>query len=141
MTSSFACEAVERVATPDHNRGMAPRVQTPSQELRRPAFIKAWRKKAGLTLEKLAQAIEERTGYVISDGQLSRIERGETACTLDLLEAVAITLGLSDRSVLLRPPQEADPDEAVILLRQMNPNEKRRALAMLRLLKTGAEET
>lgn len=104
--------------------------------LRRPTYIRDWRKKAGLTLEEMVEALAHRVGYEISDGQLSRIERGESPYTQDVLEAIAAVLQVQSFVLLSHPPERED--EAENVLRLMTEQEKRQAAAVLRALKSRA---
>lgn len=61
-------------------------------------FIRGWREARGLTLERLA----ERIG--LTHGTLSRIERGRTAYTQPVLEALAEALGTTPASLIMRDP-------------------------------------
>lgn len=61
-------------------------------------YIRQWRDAEGLTLERLA----ERVG--LTHGTLSRIERGKTAYTQQVLEALADALGTTPASLIMRDP-------------------------------------
>lgn len=64
-------------------------------------FIREWRKHRDFTLERLA----ERIG--LTHGTLSRIERGKTAYTQPVLEAIADALGTSPANLIMRNPEKA----------------------------------
>ena len=85
-----------------------PRTTRPSRkEHRRPTFIRAWRKHEGLTLEKLSERLLVVFQLEVSDGQLSRIERGDQPYTQDLLEAIAAVLRCEPADLLRRGPEDA----------------------------------
>ena len=72
-----------------------------AKKQRAPAhFIREWRKAQDLTLEQLA----ERVG--MTHGTLSRIERGKTAYTQPVLEALAEALGTDPASLIMRDPSK-----------------------------------
>jgi transcriptional regulator with XRE-family HTH domain len=66
------------------------------------AHVTAWRKLLGLTAEQVA----ERAG--ISRSTLRRLEKGETAVTLETFLNVARVLGQLDRAVEALDPFETD---------------------------------
>lgn len=74
---------------------------------RRPTFIKAWRKARGLTLERLSEQLLLEREVEITDGQLSRIERGESPYSQDLLEAIAEVLRCEPAHLLNVNPSDA----------------------------------
>lgn len=63
-------------------------------------FIREWRDHRDLTLERLA----ERIG--LTHSTLSRIERGKTAYTQPVLEALAEALGTTPASLIMRDPSK-----------------------------------
>ena len=82
-----------------------PRPARPNaKEARQRSYIREWRKDAGLTLEGLVGRLAELSGYEITDGQLSRIERGDQPYTQDLLEALAVALRCEPADLIRRPP-------------------------------------
>jgi len=90
-------------------------------------FIREWRKKKGLTLERLA----ERVGLTAS--HLSMLERGERGYTQETLEALAEELTGGDvASLLMRNP--ADPEGMWSIWDQAKPGEKRQITELARTL-------
>ena len=75
---------------------------------RRPTFIRPWRKHRGLTLAQLADRLATELEVQISEGQLSRIERGETPYSQDILEAIAAALRCEPADLLVRDPTAAE---------------------------------
>lgn len=138
MTSNFSSHAVDCQAWRGDTLAMPPRAKNIPKELRKPTFIKAWRRHRGLTLEELASALLQRVGYEISDGQLSRIERGVSPYTQDVLEAIGAVLQTPSYQLLRSPPPSAEEEEADNVIRLMSPDERRRALTILKALKPGA---
>jgi transcriptional regulator with XRE-family HTH domain len=65
-------------------------------------FLREWREVRDLTLERLA----ERVG--LTHGTLSRIERGKTAYTQPVLEALADALGTTPANLIMRDPTKPD---------------------------------
>lgn len=70
----------------------------PNLKTRRNTFIRAWRKFRNLTLERVA----ERIG--VTPGALSQLERGDTAYTQPMLEALADALSCEPSDLISRPP-------------------------------------
>jgi len=102
---------------------------------RRPTYIKAWRTyRNGMKQDKLVERLENEAGYIISTGQLSRIERGQQPYTQDLLEALATVLSCSPADLIMRDPN--NEDAAWSLLESLKPTERQRAVKMIELLKT-----
>jgi transcriptional regulator with XRE-family HTH domain len=93
-------------------------------------FIRQWREHRDLTLERLA----ERVG--LTHGTLSRIERGKTAYTQPVLEALADALNTTPASLIMRNP--ADPDAFWDLLEAI-PAQSRSQVG--EILKTFAKKT
>ncbi len=73
----------------------------PKKERRR-TFLRQWREKAGLTQEQAA----DRIG--ITQGQLSRIERGDTPYNQDFLERAADAYQCEPADLLMRDPSRPD---------------------------------
>lgn len=67
-----------------------------------PNFIAAWRQARGKTQAQLAEYIG------ISEGHLSRIERGEKEYMQSMLEAAAEYLETDPASLLMRDPSRAE---------------------------------
>ncbi|MEL7111663.1 MAG: helix-turn-helix transcriptional regulator [Pseudomonadota bacterium] len=97
-------------------------------------YIRAWRKKRGLTLQALCDRMESEPGEpLISYSQLTRIERSISPYTQKTLEAIAIALDVTPAMLL-----EDDPDkegEVVDLIRRLEqaaPEKRTTILTMLR---------
>lgn len=69
---------------------------------RRRTYLKEWRNYRHLTQKALAARLE------VSEGFVSRLERGERAYTQDLLEAAADALSTDVASLLMRDPSSPD---------------------------------
>lgn len=69
---------------------------------RRRTFLRQWREKAGLNQESAA----DRIG--ITQGQLSRIERGDSPYNQDFLEAAALAYNCDPADLLMRDPSRSD---------------------------------
>lgn len=105
---------------------------------RRPTFIRAWRKHRGLTLGQLADRLKVELEVDISEGQLSRIERGETPYSQDILEAVAQVLRCEPADLIMRDPTQ--PDAIWSLIDTLQPVERAQALAVIEALtRTGTK--
>ena len=106
---------------------------------RRPTFIRAWRKHRELTLAQLADRLVTELEIEISEGQLSRIERGETPYSQDILEALAAVLRCEPADLIMRDPTQADGIWS--LLDTLKPVERRQAVeAILALRRTGTAD-
>ena len=99
---------------------------------RRPTFIRAWRKYRGLTLAQLADRLQVELEVDISEGQLSRIERGETPYSQDILEAVAQALRCEPADLIMRDPTQ--PDAIWSLIDTLAPVERARAIAVIKAM-------
>lgn len=81
---------------------------------RKRIYIREWREHAPkfkarkLTLAKLSERLEVEHEIIISEGQLSRIERGGQPYNQDLLEAVAKILGVDEASLIMRDPTKPE---------------------------------
>jgi transcriptional regulator with XRE-family HTH domain len=81
---------------------------------RKRIYIREWREHAPkfkgrkLTLAKLSERLEAQHEIQITEGQLSRIERGEQPYNQDLLEAVADILGVGEDSLIMRDPTKPE---------------------------------
>lgn len=101
-----------------------------AKKSRAPAhFIREWRKAQDLTLEKLA----ERVG--MTHGTLSRIERGKTAYTQPVLEALAEALGTDPASLIMRDPSKPGIWD---IWDQIAPAERDQAIKVLEAFKKSA---
>ena len=105
---------------------------------RRPTFIRAWRKHRDLTLAQLSDRLATELEIDITEGQLSRIERGETPYGQDILEALAAVLRCEPADLIMRDPTQ--PDAIWNLVENLKPAERQQAVAILRALKpTGTD--
>lgn len=105
---------------------------------RRPTYIKAWRKHRDLTLEKLAERLKVELEIEISQGQLSRIERGETPYNQDILEALAAAMRCEPADLIMRDPAKADA--LWTLLDGLKPVQREQAIAVIQALqRTGTD--
>ncbi len=105
---------------------------------RRPTFIRAWRKHRGLTLAQLADRLATELEVEISEGQISRIERGETPYSQDILEAVAAALRCEPADLIMRDP--STPDAIWSLIDSLKPADRVRALEILKVVqRTGTD--
>ena len=105
---------------------------------RRATFIRSWRKHRGLTLAQLADRLDTELEVAISEGQLSRIERGETPYSQDILEAIAAALRCEPADLLVRDP--ATPDAIWSLWDTLQPVERIQAVEIIKTLRrTGTD--
>jgi transcriptional regulator with XRE-family HTH domain len=105
---------------------------------RRPTHIRAWRKHRGLTLAQLADRLAVELEVDITEGQISRIERGETPYSQDILEALASALRCQPADLLVRDPTQ--PDAIWSLWESLKPVERAQAVEMLRIFsRTGTD--
>jgi len=105
---------------------------------RRPTYIRAWRKHRGLTLAQLADRLSVELEVDISEGQLSRIERGETPYSQDILEALAAALRCEPADLIMRDPVQ--PDGVWSLLDSLKPMERLQAVEIIKALRrTGTD--
>jgi transcriptional regulator with XRE-family HTH domain len=83
---------------------MAKKTKKAVKALGRPRhYLREWRDYRGLTLERLA----ERIG--LTHGTLSKIERGKTAYTQPVLEALAEALQTTPADLIMRDPSKPNP--------------------------------
>jgi transcriptional regulator with XRE-family HTH domain len=99
---------------------------------RRPTYIRAWRKHRGLTLSKLAERLKVELELRISEGQLSRIERGETPYSQDILEALAAVMRCEPADLIMRDPTQ--PDALWRLLDGLEPVQRQQAIEVIKAL-------
>lgn len=98
-------------------------------------FIRQHRESQGLTLERLADRVGEKTGGM-SHATLSRIERGLQPWSQPVLEAIAEALGTDVVSLLIRDPK--DPDAIWSIWDQAKPAERKMIVDIARtIIKTG----
>ncbi len=100
--------------------------------VRRPTFIRAWRKHRDLTLSKFAERLSVELEMDISDGQLSRIERGQTPYSQDVLEAFAQVLRCEPADLIMRDPGQADGLWS--LIDGLKPTERLQAIEVIKAL-------
>jgi transcriptional regulator with XRE-family HTH domain len=106
---------------------MPRKVRAHPKPARRPTFIRAWRKHRGLTLAQLADRLQVELEVDISEGQLSRIERGETPYSQDILEAIAHVLRCEPADLIMRDPTQANAVWS--LIDTLKPVEREQAIA------------
>ena len=99
---------------------------------RRPTYIRAWRKHRELTLGQLADRLKVELEVDISEGQLSRIERGETPYGQDILEALSHVLRCEPADLIMRDPTQKDAIWS--LLDGLKPVERQKAIAAIKAL-------
>lgn len=107
---------------------------------RRPTFIKAWRKARGLTLERLSEQLLLEREVEITDGQLSRIERGESPYSQDLLEAIAEVLRCEPAHLLNVNPSDGE-NAMYSIWETLTPVQRKQAAAMLHVIKGDLDKT
>ncbi|MGZ3272453.1 MAG: helix-turn-helix domain-containing protein [Caulobacteraceae bacterium] len=106
--------------------------------IRRPTFIRAWRKHREMTLGKLAERLKTELEIRISEGQLSRIERGETPYSQDILEALAAVLRCEPADLIMRDPTQTDALWS--LLDGLKPVEREQAIEVIKAIqRTGTK--
>lgn len=138
MTSKIVSHAVENLRAVAQAGPMARKARPNPKPSRRATFIKAWRKHRGLTLEKLSERLMVEQQVELSEGQLSRIERGEQPYAQDMLEAIAQVLRCDVGSLLMRDPGQPDPIWSV--WDTLGPVEQRQAIEVIKALKrTGTD--
>ncbi len=94
-------------------------------------YIRKWRLHMGLSLEALADRMETTPGdRPLTPMSISRIERGEQACTLDHLEAFASALGVQPASLISETP--SDKDEIVDLIARIPSDERELIIKMIK---------
>lgn len=121
-----------------HTAAMPRKARKLPKWARRETFIRQWRKERDVTLEKLSDMLLTQLEVELSDGQLSRIERGESPYTQDTLEAIGLVLRVEPEDLISKDPakrQEADE------FRDMTPDEKRQARAFLTAIRGGKTGT
>lgn len=72
----------------------------------RKTFIRAYRLRENMSLERLAELVGEATGEGFTHASLSRIERGLQPYSQPVLEAIAEALHTDPASLLMRDPEE-----------------------------------
>lgn len=112
---------------------MARKARPHPKPARRPTFIRAWRKHRGLTLSQLADRLSVEIEVDISEGQLSRIERGETPYSQDILEALAAVLRCEPADLIMRDPTQ--PEGIWSLLDALKPLERQQAVEIIKALR------
>ena len=105
---------------------------------RRPTFIRSWRKHRNLTLAQMADRLATELEVDISEGQLSRIERGETPYSQDILESLAAVLRCEPADLLMRDP--ATPEGIWNLWDTLKPVQRVQAMEIIKTIqRTGTE--
>lgn len=90
-----------------------------------PNHIRSYRKKAGLTLEELAARIG------MTDGNLSKLERGQIGYTQATIESVARELGCKVTDLLSeQPPLTAREETLLSIMRSLDPEDQDRFIRM-----------
>lgn len=74
----------------------------PAPPKRRRTFLREWREYRGLTQEQAAERFD------ISQGQLSRIERGDTPYNQDFIEKAADAYRCEPADLIMRDPTRED---------------------------------
>jgi transcriptional regulator with XRE-family HTH domain len=109
-------------------------------------YLRQWRQACGLTLAQAADRVErasERMGDAgVASGRclsmthatLSRIERGRLPYNQALLEVLAEVYQTDRASLIMRDPSE--PEGLWSIWEQLQPVERRQALAVLKALQT-----
>ena len=121
-----------------HSLAMPKKPRAHPKPKRRETYIRAWRKAQGYTLVQLSERLSNLSGIEISDGQLSRIERGDQPYNQDLLEALAGALSTSAASLLMRDPGK--PDAFWDIYESLKPTEKAQAVEVIKALRrTGTD--
>jgi transcriptional regulator with XRE-family HTH domain len=138
MASKIVSGAVLPHPAQEHHPPMPKTPRPHPKPARRPTFIRAWRKHRGLTLAQLADRLATELEVEISEGQISRIERGETPYSQDILEAVAAALRCEPADLIMRDP--STPDAIWSLIDSLKPADRVRALEILKVVqRTGTD--
>lgn len=105
----------------------------PSAPLRH--YLREWRKKKGLTLQKLADRLPlGEEGRATGKDQISRWERFERGITMEAQAALAEALGIEPWQLFQHP----DTPSADELLKNATPEKKRAIFAVIEtMLKSG----
>ena len=108
-------------------------------------FFRAWRKESGLTLAQAADRIERASEaradagplarpFSMTHATLSRIERGRLPYGQGLLEVLAEVYRTDRASLIMRDPSE--PEGLWSIWEQLQPLERREAVAVIKALRT-----
>lgn len=84
----------------------------PNGESKPTQYVRAWRKRARMTQEKLAEVIGAKTSTI------SMIENGHQGLTIDKLAEIADALGIEPAD-LLTPPPSVDQAKAETIRREI----------------------
>lgn len=102
----------------------------------RPTMLRAWRKFRKLTLEEVAERLENMGISPATHASLSRLENGHQAYTQDLLEGLARIYQTDVANLLVRNP--ADPDGLWSAIDQANPQQRRQIAELAKtVIRTG----
>jgi transcriptional regulator with XRE-family HTH domain len=138
MASKFVSGAILLASTQEHDPSMSKKARPHPKPARRPTFIRAWRKHRGLTLAQLTDRLATELEVDISEGQVSRIERGETPYSQDILEAIAAAMRCEPADLIMRDPTAAAGIWS--LLDTLKPQERLQALEIIKAIhRTGTE--
>ena len=85
---------------------------------------------------QLADRLKVELEVGISEGQLSRIERGETPYSQDILEALSQALRCEPADLIMRDPTQPDPIWS--LIDTLKPVERQQAVEVIKALKRAA---
>ena len=108
-------------------------------------FFREWRKASSLTLQQAAERIERASearadvgprarALSMTHATLSRIERGRLPYSQGLLEVLAEVYRTDRASLIMRDPSE--PDGLWSIWEQLQPMERREAVAVIQALRT-----
>lgn len=138
MASKIVTHALRVSPEPVQTEGMSRKARANPKPKRRKTFIRQWRKVRGLTLLQMADRLKTELDLEISDGQLSRIERGDQPYSQDLLEAFAAVLRCDPADLLVRDPSQ--PEGIWSIWDQLQPVERAQVVEVAKVLrKTGTE--
>lgn len=136
MTSKIAMGAVVESLGGRDNSSMPRKARPIPKSSRRPTFIKAWRKhRNGMTLAKLSERLEVEESYEVSEGQLSRIERGQQPYTQDLLEAISRVLRCEPQDLIMRDPSDANSIWSILDNLRPTEQEQRQAVEIIQAIR------
>ena len=132
VSSNFVRGAVEFAPPPCNPQFMTKAGQ--SSDKAQPHYIRQWRKRAGLSLEQLAEA----SGY--STSHLSRVERHQDSYSQEFLESLARALNCRVADLFWNPDHASWRDFSSII-DTMTPEQRNQALAILDAFTRPAKRT